>query len=302
MKIFLSIGITVFAITFNLSAQRDLTPTKRSQAFGSRDFRNLSNTGLQFQLGPTYMFTKRKTTEESFTSGGNNGSYSIDPDGRWGGYAEVGLAHFPKKRSRLSLALKTVLVSYYDWGIGFKYLGGKESTTVNFYDSNGSVIRTDDGEGKFYNGYIYGRFSLHKNIHFGGNKNFFLDNSLGVNVDYRVITDDQQSDYHVDFSSIYSPDVYYHEPFVAQLHYGLGFGFRLRRGTYLIPGVRTPILGIHEWNKGNPSLKWFSSNYWPILFHVKIVNLFQKRNKSGCPPVDTNEEDRKRNEEYLQGN
>ncbi len=296
------ISFMIVATAFSVSAQRDLTPSKRSQAFGSRDLRNLSNTGLQFQLGPTYTFTRRRNIEESFSSGANNGNYTIDPAGRIGGYAEIGLAHFPKKRSGLSLALKTVLVSYYDWGVGFKYIGGKESTAVNFLDSNGDVIRTDEGEGKFYNGYLYGRFSLHKNIHFGGNKNFFLDNSLGVNIDYRIITDDQESDYHNAFSTIYSPGVYYHKPFVAQLHYGLGFGFRLRRGTYLIPGLRTPILGIHEWNKGNPSLKWFSSNYWPVLFHVKIINLFQKRNKSGCPPVDTNDEDRKRNEEFMQGN
>ena len=293
-------GIVLVAVSFSVNAQRDFTPSKRSDAFGKRDLRDLRNTGLQLQLGPTFMFTKNKTEEGSF-DGASRGNYLIEPDGRLGGYVELGLAHFPKKRSKLSLALKTVLVSYYDWGIGFKYLGGTEKTTVNYTDVLGAVISTDEVEGKFYNGFVYGRFSVHKNIHFGGNKNFFLDNSLGVNLDYNVLRADEASDYHTSVSE-FASEVKYHDPFVAQLHYGLGFGFRLKRGTYFIPGVRTPILGINEWNGGRPSLNWFASRYQPVLFHLKIINLFEKKNKSGCPTVGGSEDDKKRNKEFMQGN
>lgn len=299
MKWFLT--ITILVISLGTYAQRDLTPSKKSEAFGARDFRNLRNYGLQFQLGPTYTFTKRKTEEGSF-DGSSRGNYLIEPDGRIGGYLELGLAHFPKKRSKLSLALKTVLVSYYDWGVGFKYIGGKETTTVNYTDVVGNVISTDEAQGKYYNGFLYGRFSLHKNIHFGGKKNFFLDNSLGINIDYNMLRADEASDYHSNYTSIFASQSRYHNPTVAQLHYGLGFGFRLKRGTYFIPGVRTPILGIYEWNSGRASLDWFSSRYHPVLFHLKIINLFEKKNKSGCPPVDASEEDKKRNKEFMQGN
>ena len=64
-----------------------------------------------------------------------------------GFFAEVGMAHFPKKRAKISLWLKTVLVSYYDWGIGFKYLGGSEKTTINYYDALGNLSLTETGKG-----------------------------------------------------------------------------------------------------------------------------------------------------------
>ena len=48
--------------------------------------------------------------------------------------------HFPKKRSKLSLALKTVLVSYFDWGLGFKYFRGAELIHLDSLDNIGSKI------------------------------------------------------------------------------------------------------------------------------------------------------------------
>ena len=285
--------ISVSVITFS---QRDLTPTKRKQAFGSRDFRKLSNTGLQFQLGPTYLMTRTKNPSVLFNNGVTNGRYTIDPKGLLGFYGEIGLTHFPKKRSKLSLALKTVLVSYYDWGLGFKYFRANESINVERLSPSGAVLGSQLTEGGFQAGYIYGRFSLHKNVHIKALKNFFLDNSLGFNIDYRVMEGGLSSaNYKGQISSVGAPQ-HYNTPFVAQLHYGLGFGFRLKRGAYLIPGVRVPILGINEWHKGNPSFKWFTRSYWPILFHVKYMFLFEKKSKAGdCPAVETNDQDKNTN-------
>ncbi len=287
------IVITILFLSGGVYAQRDFTPSSKKQAFGTRDFRNLGSTGLQFQLGPAYSFTKIKTSSEDFSNGSARGNYTTDPGGRFGVYVEIGLAHFPKKKK---------FYSYIDWGLGFKYLGGKEKTMINYTDVAGNVISTDEGKDKFYNGYAYGRFSLHKEVTFKKTEKLVLDNSLGFNVDYRVITDDQSSDYHNVYALQFSAGTYYHKPFVAQLHYGLGFRFKLRRGTYFIPGFRLPILGIQEWNRGKPSLRWFSSKYYPVLFQLKIINVFKKRKKGNCPAVETNEEDRKRNDEFMQGN
>ena len=52
--------IAVFASTLVFAQPRDLTPNKRSSAFGSRDFRDLRGVGLQIQIGPTYLMTNRK--------------------------------------------------------------------------------------------------------------------------------------------------------------------------------------------------------------------------------------------------
>ncbi len=282
--------VLIFAgLTLCSFGQRDLTPNSRKSAFGgARDFRDLRYTGLQVQLGPTYTITRTETARTDFDNSATRGNYSIDPRGRFGAYAEVGMAHFPKKRSKLSLKIKKVLVSYIDWGVGFKLLGGREFTNIDYTDVVGNVVSSDQQSGNFYNGYAYGRFSVHKNWHFKRlGKNFFLDNSIGANVDYRVLS---QTAYSADVSGI-SPQAF-HQPLVAQLHYGLGFGFRTRRGTYIIPGVRMPILGINEWDRGNPTLTWFSSKYWPMLAHVKVINLFQKKRKNGCPPAEINDQDR----------
>jgi len=180
------IGLFCIGFTFLSFAQpRDLTPNKRSKAFGKRDFRNLGSTGIQVQLGPTFMLSPKKL--RSFDLDPNvihlADSYSHKSAGLPGFMVEVGLAHFPKKRSKLSLMLKTVLVSYYDWGIGYKHLGGVETTTIRL--TNGSEI---ENLGKFYNGHAYARFTLHKNINLDKkNKRFYLDNGLGINVDYRVL-------------------------------------------------------------------------------------------------------------------
>jgi len=267
--------IAVLISTLAFAQPRDLTPNKRSKAFGSRDFRNLRGVGLQVQLGPTYLMTNRKNEliEATHTNDGFAGNYTHDQFGELGVYGEVGLMHFPKKRSKLSLKLKTVLVSYYDWGVGFKYFRGGEKGSINNTDPK----RLDHGN-------VYARFSLHKNIHFKKNRGrdktaLFLDNSLGINVDYRVLASDPG-----------------HNPLHVQLHYGLGVGFKLKRGAYLIPGVRVPLLGYQSKSAmgtiiGNPSLYWGSSRYWPILFHVKYMFAFEKKSK-GCATGITNEQDK----------
>ena len=302
--------IVILGLVFSANAQRDLTPSSKKQAFGKRDLRSLSNYGLQVQLGGTYLMSKLKNDRYDVTAAdGFRGDFTHDPKGQLGGYVEIGMFHFPKKRSKLSLALKTVLVSYYDWGIGFKYFRGLQNIETQLLNDNGAAIGSPEVTAYgFEHGHVYGRFSLHKNINFKKNKgrdksNFFLDNSLGINVDYRVVT--KSAAYaHTYPVTIDTVEQRYSSPLHVQLHYGLGFGFRLKRGAYLIPGVRLPLLGFQMTNEvpsnsvsgksafGNPSINWFSSKYWPLLFHVKYMFAFEKKNKKGCPPAEVNDQDK----------
>lgn len=303
------IGIIVLScIGFGAQAQRDLTPNSRKAAFGKRDLRALSNYGLQFQLGATYLMSRLHNPTYDFNAaGGINGNFYHDPKGLLGAYAEIGMFHFPKKRSKLSLALKTVLVSYYDWGLGFKYFRGSEN--IGFQFSGGHPGIPENTLYRFDFGHVYGRFSLHKNINFkskktGEKSNFFLDNSLGINVDYRVSTKTDAYTHPVSIAVDSFPPRY-SAPLHVQLHYGLGFGIRLKRGAYLIPGVRAPLLSYQQTQAapsnsmgggksafGNPSFYWFSNRYWPILIHVKYMFAFEKKPKKGCPPVEINDQDK----------
>jgi hypothetical protein len=278
-------------------AQRDFTPGKRrSDVFGTSDFKDYRFYGLQVSAGATYSLTRSNAnnTVYSFTDAdGRPIDYSLDPAGRVGGFLEIGMAHFPKKRSKLSLALKKVLVSYYDWGIGFKLLGGSEAVTTNYYNAVGDLSLTEVGKTDFYNGYLYGRFSIHKNINLS--KRYFIDNGLGIHVDFRILNGSQS------FEGTHLPETpYFHNPLVAQLHYGLGFGIKLSRRSFFIPGVQIPIFGLHEWRNGGAALKWLNSNYLPVQAHVKLIYLFEKKVK-GCNTPGSSE-DKKRNDEYMQNN
>jgi hypothetical protein len=278
-------------------AQRDLTPSKRRKdVFGKSDYKDYRFYGLQFSAGATYQFTRLTANNPIYSAVASDGrpiDYTIDPAGKIGAFVELGMAHFPKKRSKISLALKTVLVSYYDWGLGFKLLGGSEQTTTNYYTPFGSLASTTNGTGDFYNGYVYGRFSVHKNINLS--KRYFIDNGLGVNFDFRVKSGGKN---YTGQSSFENPTV--PQPLLAQLHYGLGFGIKLSRRSFFIPGVQIPILGIYEWRKGCAALNWYSSNYLPIQAQVKFIYLFEKKVK-GCNTPGS-EEDKKRNDEFLQNN
>lgn len=287
------ITLLIIGLAASSFAQKDFTPGSRKKAFGKVDNRSLRLTGLQIELGPAYSFARLKKINGDFNSAGSRGNYEIDPKGRFGGFIDIGLAHFLKKKS---------FFNYIDWGLGFKYIGGKEQTTINYTDIGGNTISTDEELDKFYNGYVTARFSIHKIISPKKWDKVFLDESIGFNVDYRLITADQNSNYHNAYSVPFSPAIQYHEPLVAQLHIGTGVGFKMRKGTNLIIGLRAPVLGIWEWNKANPANYWFSSKYWPVFLHIKVINLFKKRNKGSCNGVETNEKDRKKNEEFMQGN
>lgn len=289
-------------------AQRNLNPRSKKDAFGKRDFRPLNDYGLQIQLGGTYLMTKLNNdfTDVATTTDGFRGNYTRDPFGKIGFYGEVGMFHFPKKFPKLKISKEKtiVLISYYDWGLGFKYFRGGESIDAHFIDAGGTETGSEQRNYNFSNGNVFARFSVHKNQkfkkpHSDEKTEFFLDHSLGINVDYRLMT---SSDDYTWYGPMTANQAYT-KPLQVQLHYGLGFGFPLKRGAWLIPGVRTPFLGYQQTvpvagstekgdnNFGKPSIHWYSSRHWPLLFHVKYMFAFEKKPKKGCPPVEINSQD-----------
>ena len=281
---------------FSLSAQRDLTPGKRrGDVFGKADYKDYRFFGLQVTGGLTYMATRSDAKNLTYLGTDSEGrpmNYSFDPEGSVGAFVDLGMVHFPKKRSKLSLALKYIFISYYDWGLGVKLFTGSETTSINRFNSLGEPLPTQNFSGSFASMFLNGRFSLHKNVYIG--KRYFIDNGLGFNVDFRPGT---PGGYET-LPGISAQS--FHSPLVAQMHYSLGFGIKLNRRSMLVPGVQIPILGIYDWRKGCAALKYYNSNYLPVLFQVKFTYLFEKKPK-GCNTPGT-DQDRKLNDEYLQGN
>ena len=241
-----------------------------------------SRHGIQLTFGPTYTFTKSGADEEVFQQNDTLMRYSKEAKGKIGAFAEIGMVHITKRPRKF--------IQYYDWGIGYKHFAGKEYSNASLH-RNDSIIANLSGEGDFYTGHLFGRFSVHSVFQI--NPTLFLDNALGANVDYILMGKNKSYDgFHLPETQRFQSDI------IGQLHYSFGFGFKPREGLFLIPGVRLPILGAYEWDGGNPRISWFSSQYYPAMFNLKIVLLFS-RDPNRCPPVETNEEDKKRAKEYM---
>lgn len=294
MKVLLTLFLLVIFFSTSVSAQY-VPANKRKQFYGNKRIQqplyrwvtgDYAKHGIQLSFGPTYTFTKNGAVNDEFQIASQNAGsdtlirFSQEAKGRIGLFAEVGMVHITKRPRKI--------VHYYDWGIGFKLYGGRELTETNIYDDRDTLIGSLDGEGEFYNGYVYGRFSAHSVFQF--NPHLFLDNGIGVNVDYAVMNGNTAyNGFQVTNNEKYQGDL------IGQLHYSIGLGIKPRadKGFFFIPSVELPVLGIHEWNGGTPAIHWFSSKYYPAMFKLKFVWLF-KRDPNRCPPVEITPMERQR--------
>jgi hypothetical protein len=284
--------ILLFSFTNFSQSTRDLTPNKKKNAFGKRDFGNYKPFGIQLSMGGIYLHGKKNSTwVDSDPSTSSRYRYNYTPKSGFGGFVEIGMAHFPSKGLSIPIGKKSIkLLSYWDWGIGVKFYGAEEKFSIQYLDNQQNVISTDYATARFNHILPNARITGHRNFYF--KSGHFVDFGLGANFDYRSVSDSYN--YADDFK--YGKQRF-SKQFFAQMHASLGFGFKIRRGFYVIPSIGTPLIGFHEWNKGNPSLQWFSSKYRPFEGRVKFIWLFKDRVK-GCN-VGT-DDDQKRNKEYMQ--
>jgi hypothetical protein len=279
MKTTLIITICLFVASMSFGQR------KKNMMGGARDYRPLSNTGLQLSVGTTYTYGKSTNIDiDSRTT------FNIVPKGRIGLYGDLGTIYFtPSDRGGIWGAL----VKYTDWGIGASLFGGTETiSTLNRTDNTTSYF----ADGKFYQYSVVGRLTFHHMLYIP-KTSIFLDNGLGFDISYVGLN---FSSYSKTTDELKNKEIQqdFANRLKANIHYNVGLGFRLKRGSYIIPSVQLPIMGIYEWNQGSPRFAWFSSHYLPVIFKVKFVRLFTKHT-AGCESFGT-EEDRKRNEEYMQ--
>lgn len=279
MKIVVLISLS-FLLTLQVFGQRDLTmrSKKKSAVFGQLDLKEYRPYGLQFSLGPNFMW-HYKPSNETFSDGLNTKDVLTSRGILPGINAEIGMIHLPTKRSNLSKKWKYIFVNYIDWGVGIKVLGASEKTTINQYDRDGNLFDTQENTGRFYHPFVYGHVTVHKLFYIG--KKYFIDNGFGVNVNYNL-SKKTSNDYTDFVAQNTDKSSYYHHPLVAHIHYELGFGIRVNRRSMFVISAQTPIFGIHEWRNGGSAMKWFDSNYTPLVFKLKYTYLFQKKATS-CP-------------------
>jgi hypothetical protein len=249
------------------------------------DYIIVTNDGIQFSFGPTYLFPSKTISGELSDNNGARGDYEIKPTGNFGFFAEFGMAHFPKwKGIPIKPLKKSRILDYVDWGLGYRQYSGKEATTIQLNNALGEVVSTQTVNGEFKNGYLYGRVSAHTLIYFGKKKidkarKYFIDQSLGFNFDYNLFPGDTV--YKNNFLQ-YQAERKFQKPFMVQMHYSLGVGIRLNRAWMMIPGAQIPIVGIYQWNGFNAKMDWFSSKYWPVQAQIKFIKLFERAPKCGA--------------------
>ena len=248
------------------------------------DYLVVVNDGIQFNIGASYLMPSKELSGD-LSSGTGRGEYAVLPEGKLGYFAELGFAHFPKwKGIPIKFLKKSRIIDYFDWGLGYKVLAGKESTSIDRFNSSNELISTSNGIGEFQNSSFFSRVSAHSLIYYGKKKidkarKHFIDNAFGFNFDY---TQSQGSQVYNDGFSDYALEHQFQGQFNLQFHYSLGVGIRFNRAWMMIPAVEMPLIGIHQWNGFNAKMNWFSSQYWPVLLRVKFIKLFERVPKCGA--------------------
>ncbi|MBK9591732.1 MAG: hypothetical protein IPO32_09565 [Crocinitomicaceae bacterium] len=190
-----------------------------------------------------------------------NRSYDLTATGLPGYYLEGGVEILFKKAQKV--------VHYFDAGLGIKHFSGQER-----YQIEG----TQATRGQFNLGSVFLRADIHNVWQL--NMFNFIDQSLGFNIDYRVYGGNPDDGYLSPLASVNQSNL------VAQLHYTVGFGYKIRDGFFVVPSVQTPILTLFRFDDINPSHHWFNSRYQPLIFTLKFAWLFPKK---GCTPVEGSE-------------
>jgi hypothetical protein len=272
------------------------------------DYRIVTKNGYHFAFGPTYMFSSETIHGFLSDNNGARGEYHINPDGKFGVFAEFGFLQFPSwKGTPIKFLKKSRIMDYMEFAIGYRELAGIEKTTINVPEENSINILTSENTGSFRNGHVFFRTSFHSLIFVGKKKidktrKYFIDQSIGLNFDYNLFPGAKT--YPNNFILNTNIERKFYNPSVLQFHYGLSFGIRLNRAWMVLPGASLPIIGIYEWNSNTPrwnlsKMNWFSSQYNPIQFHIKFIKLFERAPKCNA---HGSANDIKLDQQYRMGN
>jgi hypothetical protein len=239
-------------ISYGVSAQK-LHERKHKELMSLSGHYNLS--GWHFAPGLTYMLPKKHNEADV--------ENVIDPKGKLAVYAEVG---------RYKVFKHGTIFNYMDYSLAFKRLSGKEEYYGN--------------EGVFKQNFLLANFNINNIIQLTDYT--FIQNSLGVNVDYMLFGKIEESG-----SGMADPI-----KLLGQFHYKFGYGIKVAENLFIIPSVETPILSAYKWDKGKSTLEYFSSRYRPLIFSVRFA--FLGKPKAGaCRVPDSDPFSDKKNGDGL---
>ena len=226
--------------------------------------------GFYFAPGITWTLTRFSDKEEElFRHADTTYKATFHPKGGLGLYLEAGW--FLSTRD-------PVIIDYWDVGLAYKELKGSESFTSVL--AKGDSIGRLAGDGAFDD--------QHVTLHLNANKLFqvadyrFIQATLGGNVDYRFGESRSSSGNFVALNQQQFPP-----QIIGQVHFKLGYGFKLTQQLMIIPAIETPVFSIVPTDKGFGQLQWFSSRYRPLILTVRFLFL-RYPNGFACVGVKNN--------------
>ena len=158
----------------------------------------------------------------------------------------------------------STIFKYLDYGIAYKLLRGKENFEGQLVSTlDNAVTATPSGKNKYSEHYANAYFNLNHVWQLSDYN--FVQNSIGVNVDYAV-SSSRSSNY-----GVAGVDERFPSNPVAQLHYKIGYGMKLNSSLVLIPMLETPILTGYSFDNGRSTLEFFSSRYRPVIFTLRFL-------------------------------
>jgi len=215
--------------------------------------------------GVTYTLPRFKNEEEEiFRDADTVYTATYDPNGRVGLYLEAGATWYTRD---------PVIIDYFDLGLAYKNLRGSEEFTGVL--QRGELVDPVEAQGTFAERFITLHANANKFIQTGDYQ--FVQLSLGANADYRIGSTYEHTGDPLMNGHTFPPDL------IGQLHFKVGYGFKLTGNVLMIPAIETPLFSIVPEDVGFGQLKWFSSQYRPLILSVRFLFL-RARNGFDCPP------------------
>ncbi len=245
-KILALIFLSIFC--FNVQAQLD------------RDFFPLSREYKQWglilspELNVQVPFSNYK--ENVILNDSSNYDYSLEGKGKLGYGIELGAFYTFKQPS---------IFHFLEAGLGYRKLSS--STNHN------GVLTVRDTMNQFQSINTSAIEIVHLSIratHVTQLRRYsMLMNSIGINLNYAISEDYKRS------SSYPTVDEKFTSNPSAQLHYQIGFAYRVSRFVVLSPSIETPLLTAYEFDGINTGFNYFNLKYQPFYLKLRIY-IFQK--------------------------
>lgn len=220
----------------------------------------LISPSINFMLPPV-----KQASQRMFPGDGNVYDVAYKGSGKLGIGIEIGRFH---------VIDASRLISYVEVSAGLKSLRGVETFDAVLEDPTRETPFVQSGEGTFSLQYATLSATAHNIKQLSDFT--FIQNSLGLNGDYKFAENVYYNDRGLPIDLMDAPG------FLFQMHYRLGFGFKVAQRFIIIPSLETPIITIHEFDDMNSRLEVFNSRYRPLILRCTIM-MFDNKAQRKCP-------------------